>query len=324
MNITWSARRKRDDVLNLKQDINAPEKINYNFDTLSRDGEINKAAIQAYLIDLTKDTNSTTRLPLLDLFGTGAGLTTNFLRQDGSWQPPPLPANSVNPYGPMRWGGINQANSGSGPTGVGMSAGSYSNFGSTIQFNQAGIIGIGTTGAASGNSVEGSQGASMTTGNQNPYGRWYIQTQASVANIRLWCAFASGNLNSLDSPTSTRTIGFRFSTGAGDTGWVGLATNSAGGSPQVTSTIGSAIAANTEYLLEAAVSTGGAGNVAGGSVKFTVTPYLNGLTTGAASSATLDTSASVITVAQDIHVAVTTLTTAARSFGLKSIYWTAV
>lgn len=78
-----------------------------------------------------------------------------------------------------------------------------------------------------------------------PVVEWRVRTGPSLASVRVWVLLASASLTNSDTMAGNG-IGFRYSTVAGDTGWVGCARD---GTTQSVSAQIAAIAVDTEYLL---------------------------------------------------------------------------
>lgn len=106
------------------------------------------------------------------------------------------------------------------------------------------------TGAAVGNmtGVEGGSGSAILP-EFDPMWEVWIRTHTNISAIRLWAVLSDTAMSSSDSIGGGGTadgFGFRYSTDAGDGGWVGVSRD--GTTQSVTSTL-AAIAANTDYLL---------------------------------------------------------------------------
>lgn len=114
------------------------------------------------------------------------------------------------------------------------------------------LYGIGrdvTTPAVAGNGVEVSSVATQQICPQHdPTRTVLIRTGADITNIRIWSVLTSANPTDADDMGGAKEyMGFRYSTVAGDPGWVGVTRNAATG--QTVSTIVAAIAASTLYKL---------------------------------------------------------------------------
>ena len=79
-----------------------------------------------------------------------------------------------------------------------------------------------------------------------------VRTGSSITNVRIWVGIATQNLGNQDSVATSHIAAFRYSTVAGDGGWVGV-TQAASAAFTVTGTV-AAIAADTEYLLRIRVT----------------------------------------------------------------------
>lgn len=82
-----------------------------------------------------------------------------------------------------------------------------------------------------------------------------VRTSASLANVRVWIGLTDTVPTNADNFGSGRYVMFRYSTVAGDGGWVGVARNGSG--QTVTATV-AAIATDTDYLLKIRVASDGA------------------------------------------------------------------
>lgn len=80
---------------------------------------------------------------------------------------------------------------------------------------------------------------------QNPYWMAMVRTGAAITGIRIWIGMFSGDPMASDT-LSPNSIGFRFSTSAGDSSW---AIMQRGAVSTDSSIIGAAVAANTTYYL---------------------------------------------------------------------------
>lgn len=94
----------------------------------------------------------------------------------------------------------------------------------------------------------------------NPIFRARVRTGSVLTNVRIWIGLTSAAFTNVDTHAGS-CVAIRYSTVAGDGGWVGV--TRAGGTQNVTSTIAS-IAASTKYNIKIAVTGGGT------SVTFTV------------------------------------------------------
>lgn len=92
----------------------------------------------------------------------------------------------------------------------------------------------------------------LTTVDANPIYWARIRTGSSLANIRIWIGLTTAAFTNVDTHAGD-CVALRYSTVAGDGGWVGV-TN--GASQSVTSTI-AAINASTKYTIKIALSAGG-------------------------------------------------------------------
>jgi hypothetical protein len=80
-----------------------------------------------------------------------------------------------------------------------------------------------------------------------------LKTGASIANLRLFVGFSSTDVPvTADGSVAGDYCGVRFSTSAGNTGWVGITCNNA--VQTTTAQIGANVAANTVYAIEVALS----------------------------------------------------------------------
>jgi hypothetical protein len=125
--------------------------------------------------------------------------------------------------------------------------------GTITHLTEADFIGKRCTSAA----VIGNSGGFFTTQQfeatiADPVAWFRIRTGSDISNVRIWVGLANQNLANQDSSATTNIAAFRYSTVAGDGGWVGV-TQAATANFTVSSTV-AAIAASTEYLLRIRVS----------------------------------------------------------------------
>lgn len=113
-----------------------------------------------------------------------------------------------------------------------------------------GTIGFGrrlNTSLVIGNGA-GLRGAQPNTMAQcDPSWTYILQTGASIANVRIWVVFSNGATSDADDLGALSYFGFRFSTVAGDTGWMGITKD--GATQSLTAEV-AAIAADTIYKLK--------------------------------------------------------------------------
>lgn len=144
------------------------------------------------------------------------------------------------------WGGRAD---GIGTTYVGIGHGTPTLSGSLLANNQAGS----TYNSFDTGAVNGAQAgilnilaSASVDVRHEPTFTAHIRTGASIAVCRFWVGLTDTSIGSVDSPAGNH-IAFRYSTGAGDPGWVGSVRD---GVTQNVSGQVAAIAANTNYLLK--------------------------------------------------------------------------
>lgn len=246
-------RQKLHNILSLKE--GDARNIDANFDRARKQIVEIADKLNAYKIDLSSDDDITGRLAIARIAATGTPSSGNFLRGDGAW------VSAGGEFLPR----YDQY----------ITSGAYTNKVGTVSFGvSSSVSGGGQVSDANGNwqrlqsAVSGTvcswsiSSGGVTQNRHNPIGYIFFRTGASVANIRIWAL-----LNELSTQTNSDTLGnqgygFRFSTVAGDTGWVGVARDSGGGQ-SVTPMI-KACTADTNYRFKIAVS--GAGTL----VTFTI------------------------------------------------------
>ena len=112
-------------------------------------------------------------------------------------------------------------------------------------------VGIGrgqTTAASAGGSIgAATMGSSQVSPQHDPERVVVIRTEGSLANLRIWSILSNGApTNADDLGGALEYMGFRYSTVAGDPGWVGVVRD---GSTQTVTGIVAAIAVDTVYKL---------------------------------------------------------------------------
>jgi hypothetical protein len=117
------------------------------------------------------------------------------------------------------------------------------------------VTGDQTTGPYLRQATDGTSGnvASILSGDTNqcfpswqPMFEWNGRTFGNVSDIRLWRGLRDSDLTASTDPTSARSIGFRFDTGAGDTTWKAYVSN---GTSSTVRDTGIAVATATVYRL---------------------------------------------------------------------------
>lgn len=144
------------------------------------------------------------------------------------------------------FGARSHAANAAAPVGVGEPDPAYSGSNTVTNVPLDGIYNGRTTangpGAYAGVS---SAGANQLRPEQDPTWTMFLRTGASVASIRVWILFTDTALADTDTQAGTY-FGWRFSTVAGDPGWVGVTRD---GVTQAVSGLVGTIAANTTYKL---------------------------------------------------------------------------
>jgi hypothetical protein len=206
----------------------------------------------------------TANLPVGNLgSGTNASSST-FWRGDATWAIPGANGDMVWTASRVGWafpsavlgGGITYPFAGTNSAPAGISAGSAS----VPAINETA-----TTAEADANgTTTNNNGSGVTVMNALGYAEWnptitvYVRTGTDVSAQRVWVglfgtSISTAGVYSSDTLGSiTAAITFRYSTNAGDTGWVGLCKN--GAASQTVSSVVAAVAANTVYKLRIAVT----------------------------------------------------------------------
>lgn len=189
--------------------------------------------------------------------GTGASATT-FLRGDNSW----TTVVGGSTVGAVQ-SGMLQAWSRRAEWFYGMIGTTFSFGQSTInQANNNQTVNAAGVWMDLGSSVSGTishmdDNSTFCWADHNPVWRTQLFTDAaSIANTRFWGGLSQSAWADTDTPStaSGKCVGIRYSTVAGDTGFVAVCVD---GSGQTTSSLIATVTANTQYILEIVVSATG-------------------------------------------------------------------
>jgi hypothetical protein len=230
MQINLTARGRQEDFQTL--DDRTPEHLNTEFDTIRSKLTDIVESLNAYAIDLTTDVTG-----ILPEVHGGTGATSAPITAWAAWD--------------RRVAGFTAHGSTitSGLYDWGLDGLSVTGFNNTTADNTSWWTELRTT-AAIGNT------ASLTWNNwcrinHLPRYRIYMHTGASLDALRLWCGWTNATPAGLDDMSANHCAMFRYSTVAGDGGWVGVSSN--GIAQSVTSTVAT-IATSTTYILDITVN----------------------------------------------------------------------
>jgi len=181
-----------------------------------------------------------------------AGTSGQFLQTRGAGADPVYasaltPGSDQSLYSASHFFSVLMADTNNATVPVGIRSAAVSLVGATwtVTFRDA-LYQAGTTGAAIGNTVGVDVIGSGWIDWSWPFDITFIvRTGADITNIRLWIGVSSSALGNADT-AAQRTVAFRYSTVAGDGGWVGV--NYDGTTQSNTATV-AAIAASTKYKL---------------------------------------------------------------------------
>ncbi len=221
MNIELSTRKKMNDILNADF-----VRVNENFDRMSKDLLDMATALGDYEIDLTADVTGVLPLANTDVDGIASelnitGYTPISTERRSCWLHC-TPGTIVNM-------GI------AAPTETGAVG---SNVDATSVWRQY------TSGAGAG-AQAGHDMVTFVRIGHNPKFVVYLRTGATITGIRHWIGLSSAGMTNADTHAA-HCLAFRFSTVAGDTGFIGVSRD--GASQSVTAAMGT-YAASTVYRL---------------------------------------------------------------------------
>ena len=244
MNLLFTPRGQDHDI-ETNQD---PEAVNLNFQALYRELQRLKAQLQAYQVDLA-GSDVTGKIPPSRLGGTTPPDITKFYREDGIFAPVSSgggsSAGSFLSLPPFRRAGWSQINT-NGKLDVGCATTFGGGGTAAVTWDATGyyqdLFGVN----AIGNEVHWWLNNNFTFLDHLPLAQFRFRTYANVTNIRFWATLSQSSPGNNDSFTSNG-IAFRYSTVAGDTGFVPLVK---GSGPQTLGTPIGAFTAATQYNLE--------------------------------------------------------------------------
>ena len=104
------------------------------------------------------------------------------------------------------------------------------------------------TSAVSGNGAGITGSGAITMPQCDPTWTYIFQSGASVAAVRIWIVLSTGVTSDADELGAINYMGFRFSTVAGDAGWLGVTKD--GATQALTAALGAAVTADTLYKLK--------------------------------------------------------------------------
>lgn len=247
MNIAWPIRNKQSTISRPEQ----MSDVNDSLDRLFQDMARQKAAIEAYEIDLANDV--TGALPLSRLAGYDAANTTSFLRKDGTWAIPPQPTGFIQQVNAVRpqW----SFDTADGWLDVGWTTTSGGLITDVVDSSSSWRR-MSVTAVDGSNSFTRINSFGGVWADWNPTLYFRIRTGV-ITNVRLWFGLWSANItnnNDTGATTADKAVSFRYSTGAGDAGWMPFKIDS--GAVTVGTSVAN-IAASTVYTLRISISGNG-------------------------------------------------------------------
>lgn len=140
---------------------------------------------------------------------------------------------------------------------IGMAAGTNTGAGAVTEANNTDSVYVQQAIAASAGTFGGRRSSTfdLFRRQHNPYFHAKIRTGTDVANTRLWCGIFSAAVTNVDTVAgATEAAAFRYSTVAGDAGWMGVTKDATTQATPVSTGVG--VAVSTAYDLEIWVDSG--------------------------------------------------------------------